>query len=71
MCLLHWLPVHERIAFKILLLIHKVFNGLAPKYLADLLVLRQPNRRLRSNATDNLRLDRPVFRTKNYGGQAF
>ena len=52
---------------------YKILNGLALKNLANFLVLHQPNanRRLRSNATENLRLHWPVFRTKNYGGRAF
>ena len=50
---LHRLPVHKRITFKILLITYNVLNYIAPKYLTDFLVLHQPNRRLRSNATDN------------------
>jgi hypothetical protein len=34
---LHWLPVKERIEFKILLLVFKCLQGLAPTYLSDLL----------------------------------
>ena len=68
---LHWLPVKKRIAFKLLLITYKVINGLAPKYLSDLLKLEKPSRLLRSNANDKLRLVRQTFRTKNYGGRAF
>ena len=32
---LHWLPVKDRIVFKILLLTYKSLNGLAPAYLSD------------------------------------
>ena len=32
---LHWLPVSYRIQFKILLLVYKSLNGLAPLYLSD------------------------------------
>ena len=35
---LHWLPVHERIRLKILLMTFKCLNQLAPSYLSDLLV---------------------------------
>ena len=66
---LHWLPVRKRCIFKILLITYKVLNGLAPSYLPEL--IDQPVRRLRSNANDRLRLHRPMFRTKNYGGRAF
>ena len=34
---LHWLPVHFRIVFKILLLVYKCLNGMCPIYLANLL----------------------------------
>ena len=45
---LHWLPVSQRITFKICLLIYKALNGLAPIYLSDLLVPRCYKRSLRS-----------------------
>lgn len=34
---LHWLKIEERIDFKVLLIVYKALNGLAPCYLADLL----------------------------------
>ena len=34
---LHWLKVPERIQFKILLMVFKCINGLAPSYLSDLI----------------------------------
>ena len=33
---LHWLPVEQRVEFKILLFTYKVVNGMAPDYLQDL-----------------------------------
>ena len=33
---LHWLPLHARIHFKILLLVFKVIHGQAPDYLSSL-----------------------------------
>ncbi len=39
---LHWLPVHHRIEFKILLFVFKSINNLAPSYLSDLFVLTIP-----------------------------
>ena len=30
---LHWLPVHSRIIFKLLLLVYKALNGKAPSYI--------------------------------------
>ncbi len=33
---LHWLPIKQRIDFKILLIPYKALNGLAPQYLSEL-----------------------------------
>ena len=38
LCSLHWLPIHHRISFKILLLVYKALHNLAPSYLSDLFV---------------------------------
>jgi hypothetical protein len=46
---LHWLPVRERITFKILLLCYKCQHGLAPSYLSDLIQPHIPTRDLRSS----------------------
>jgi len=32
---LHWLPVQQRVLFRIAVLVYKCLNGLAPSYLAD------------------------------------
>jgi len=32
---LHWLPVRQRIEFKMSVLVYKALNGLSPQYLAD------------------------------------
>jgi len=32
---LHWLPVRQRIEFKLAVLVYKAMNGLSPQYLAD------------------------------------
>lgn len=45
---LHWLPVHCRIDFKMLMLVFKSLNGLALSYLSDLLTKNTANRSLRS-----------------------
>ena len=34
---LHWLPIEQRIVFKLCLLVHKSLNGQAPAYLSELL----------------------------------
>ena len=35
---LHWLRIHDRIIFKILLLTHKAVNNTAPEYLCNLML---------------------------------
>ena len=46
---LHWLPVQQRIQFKILLFVFKALNDLPPTYIAELLVRKpQSTRSLRS-----------------------
>ena len=42
----YWLPVEQRIVYKINLLTFKSIHGLAPKYLQDLLDVYKPNRPL-------------------------
>jgi len=32
---LHWLPVEQRITYKLCLFMHYIYIGLAPKYLSD------------------------------------
>ena len=47
---LHWLPVKFRINYKIVLLTFKCIYGLAPAYLADMILVKSPTRyNLRSN----------------------
>ena len=47
---LHWLPVKERIEFKMLLLCYKALNNQAPCYLANMLQPYVPSRKLRSSS---------------------
>ena len=35
---LHWLPIHFRIDFKVLMMTYEALNGLGPRYLADRLL---------------------------------
>uniref|UniRef100_A0A3B3QY49 Reverse transcriptase domain-containing protein n=1 Tax=Paramormyrops kingsleyae TaxID=1676925 RepID=A0A3B3QY49_9TELE len=66
---LHWLPVHYRIHFKILLFVFKALHGLAPSYISGLLKVHTPSRALRS--ADQLRLLIPPSRLKSRGDRAF
>jgi hypothetical protein len=66
---LHWLPIHLRIKFKILLLCYKIVNGLVPSYLCDLLIPYKPSRTLRSSTKSTFVI--PKTRLKTYGDRAF
>ena len=46
---LHWLPVSQRIDFKILLLVYKSKNNHGPAYITESLSPYTPNRTLRSS----------------------
>ena len=46
---LHWLPIRQRIEFKILLIVFKSLLGQAPSYISDMLKFKQNSRNLRSS----------------------
>ena len=41
---LHWLPVRQRITYKILILTLRAYHKTAPQYLSDLIIPRTYNR---------------------------
>ena len=66
---LHWLPVKERIQFKVLLLTWKALHSEAPTYIQDMLTPKKHTRQLRS--TSDLLLEVPRTNLKTYGDRAF
>ena len=66
---LHWLPVKQRILFKVLLLVYKCKNDLVPEYLRCLCKPYKQDYNSRSNKLDLL--DRPSTKKKSYGDRAF
>jgi len=66
---LHWLPVNQRIKYKLLLLTYKSLNNMAPKYLINLLQQYVPTRHLRSSSKNLLVV--PKSNLKSYGDRAF
>ena len=66
---LHWLPVSERIKFKIPLLTFKALHQQSPTYIQDLITRYLPSRSLRSPST--LSLNPVSFNLKTYGSRAF
>uniref|UniRef100_A0A667WJC6 Reverse transcriptase domain-containing protein n=1 Tax=Myripristis murdjan TaxID=586833 RepID=A0A667WJC6_9TELE len=69
LAVLHWLPVSFRIDFKVLLLVFKALNGLAPPYIQDLLTPYEPGRSLRSSGRALLEV--PYSRLVSRGDRAF
>ena len=66
---LHWLPLNYSIHFRILPLVYKCLNGLAPIYLSELLRYSNSPRLLRSSSQNFLVM--PRSRLKTYGDRAF
>ena len=66
---LHWLPIHFRINFKILLHTFKAIHNLAPPYLSDLLHTATSTRSLRSSSSIHLTV--PSARLTTMGSRAF
>ncbi len=57
MSTLHWLPIKHRIDFK-MLITYKALNGLAPRYLSELLLHYSPPRPLRYQNSGHLIIPR-------------
>ena len=66
---LHWLPINQRIEFKIMTLIFKSLHDLPPQYLTKLVTPYRPKRSLRSAKKDLLNL--PKMSLKRYGYRSF
>ena len=63
---LHWLPVKQRVTYKIILLTFRALNGLAPIYIVDM--LHRPTRALRSANNNDLQVPSTSSR---YGDRTF
>ena len=63
---LHWLPVEQRIEYKLLLPAFKSANDDGPSYLSALLKFCIPSRQLRPSSDSRL-LRIPSFRLKSFG----
>ena len=67
---LHWLPIPERIDFKLLLLTFKSLNDVPPPYMEELLVRYRSTRTLRS-ADKGLLVQTTKYNLKTYDYRAF
>lgn len=66
---LHWLPVEQRIQYKICCLCFQIVTGNAPLYLSELLKTYTPSRTLRSSADNRIFCKPPTFKRKQHGGR--
>jgi hypothetical protein len=66
---LHWLPVRLRIKFKILVLVYKCINCLAPAYLKELITICRHSVNFRSSRSVLLHV--PVTNKKGCGDRTF
>ena len=66
---LHWLPVAQRVQYKMLLMVFKSLNGTAPSYLSELLSKQEYSRTLRSSSQSLLAV--PRSKLKSRGDRAF
>jgi hypothetical protein len=67
---LHWLPIRQRILFKILLYVYKAMQHSSPEYISDYFTTYAPSRLLRSSS-DNYRLENPKRSHRTSGDKRF
>ena len=63
----HWLPIRQRIHYKVLMLTFMSLNGLAPTYLEELMK-RRPMKRTRADGNNDLVI--PTIKHKSFGGRS-
>ena len=66
---IHWLPIKERIKFKVLVTTFKALHNLAPTYISELLKQHVPPRSLRSSS--KCLLHEPPFNLQTAGYRSF
>ena len=68
---LHWLPIQQWIKFKILVLTHKCIKNSAPRYLQDLISVKEQSRvNMRSNSMGVL-LNIPTVKQTTFAARSF
>lgn len=68
---LHWLPVRERIKYKIAVYVFKCLNNLAPSYLSELLHIHDSQRQLRSSSRSGVILKIPFTQRSTFMDRSF
>ena len=67
---LHWLPIRERINYKIIMGVFKCLHNLAPQYLCTLFRIKENTRHLRSSGKALL-LEIPYAHRRTYSDRSF
>ena len=67
---LHWLPISERIKYKVACMCFSAINGSGPAYLSELLHVCTPSRTLRSSS-DTRMLEIQQYKRKTHGFRTF
>ena len=68
---LHWLPIQQRILFKILILTYQAYHKTTPQYLCDLIMPYSNARCLRSDNMSLIAPCHPKAKLKSYGERSF
>ena len=68
---LHWLPVHFRIKFKVVCLVHKALYGLSPSYIKDLLTIKPTLRGGLRSSSERVKLIVPFTKNKTFAQRSF
>ena len=68
---LHWLPIKYRVEFKIVLLVYKVLNNMAPIYISELLIPKPSCERWTLRSDDQGLLHIPKTNCKTLGDRSF
>jgi hypothetical protein len=68
---LHWLPIIERINFKILCLTFKCLNHQAPSYLSSLLTIRNFHHSTRASTNGAITLEVPLISKASFAARSF
>ena len=68
---LHWLPIQQRILFKILILTYQAYHKTAPQYLCDLIMPYSNARNLRSDNMSLIAPCHPRAKLKSYEERSF
>ena len=67
---LHWLPISERIKYKVACMCFSAINGSGPAYLSEMLHVYSPSRTLRSSSETRM-LKIQQYKLKTYGFGVF